>query len=63
MMSFRIVSKTSGADLGTYEGDTAAHALAAMHRDAGYKADVVGGELVSDAPGSAADLAVWEITG
>lgn len=45
MKSFSIFSK-DGADFGTYTGETAAHALAAMHRDAGYKVSVEAGELV-----------------
>lgn len=36
MATYTITSKTSGADLGTYEGATAAEAIEAMHRDAGY---------------------------
>lgn len=44
MTSFQIFSK-SGVNFGVYEGETAAHALAAMHRDAGYDATVEDGDI------------------
>ncbi len=56
MTSYIITNTASGADLGTYEGETALHAIAALHRDAGYKARVTDGELVTDAPGDASEL-------
>lgn len=45
MTSYTITSKTTGADLGTYEGETALAAYAAMCRDAGYDVTAVDGEL------------------
>lgn len=49
MATFTITSK-AGAEMGTYEGETALHAYAAMLRDAGYSARVEG-ILLTDAPG------------
>lgn len=58
MPTFKIVS-VAGLDLGNFEGATLVHAIAAMHRDAGYTAHVdADGTLVTDAPGDAAVLAV-----
>ena len=42
MTTYDITSK-SGATMGTYEGETPAEALAAMHRDAGYTVTVEDG--------------------
>jgi len=60
MTSYTITNTRSGFDLGTYKGETALHAIAAFHRDAGYRADVVDGELVTDAP--EADLSALKAT-
>lgn len=50
MTTYSITIKTSGAVMGTYDGETAIHALAAMHRDAGYDRATVDedGDLVND---------------
>lgn len=53
MKTYQISNTASGHNFGTYSGETALHAIAAMHRDAGYAAEVVNGELVTDAPGGA----------
>ena len=50
-MKFRIYNRTSGQELGTYDGDTETDALDAMARDAGYRdfadaCDTVGGDGV-----------------
>lgn len=37
MNSYHITNRTSGADLGIYDGDTLEAALDAMARDAGYR--------------------------
>lgn len=58
-----VITSSAGVDMGTYEGATWLHAIAAMHRDAGYKADVIDGELRTSAPaecGDASDLTVRE---
>ena len=44
MTTYDITSK-SGATMGTYEGETPAEALAAMHRDAGYTVTVEDGDV------------------
>lgn len=51
MSTFRIQSDAT--DFGTFEGETPAHALAAMHRAAGYASTVVDGEVIP--PASAVD--------
>jgi hypothetical protein len=45
MNSYTISSKSTGADLGTFSGETEIDAYAAMCRDAGYDVTVVNGEL------------------
>ena len=45
MPSYTITSKTTGADLGTYEGASAVEAYAAMCCDAGYDVRVEAGVL------------------
>jgi hypothetical protein len=44
MTTYNITSK-SGANYGDFEGATPAEALAAMHRDAGYRVSVEGDEV------------------
>ncbi len=39
MKSYTITSRAS-VDMGIYQGETPAHALAALHRDAGYQVSV-----------------------
>ena len=51
MTTFTISNDST--DFGTFEGETPAHALAAMHRDAGYASKVVDGVVVP--PASAVD--------
>jgi hypothetical protein len=51
-MSTFTISNDS-ADFGTFEGETPAHALAAMHRAAGYASTVIDGVVVP--PTSAVD--------
>jgi hypothetical protein len=48
--TYTITNTVSGLALGSYAGETADHAIAAMLRDAGYSADVVDGEIVTDCP-------------
>lgn len=45
----------NSADFGTFEGETPAHALAAMHRAAGYASTVVDGEVIPSASAVDAD--------
>lgn len=45
MNTYRITSE-SGLTMGDYDGETPAHALAVMHRDAGYTCSVENGEVV-----------------
>ena len=52
MTTYEITSST-GNTMGTYEGTTPAEALAAMHRDAGYRVRVDGGEIVFASEGDA----------
>lgn len=53
MTRYLISNRSSGAELGVYEGETEAEALDAMARDAGYDsfaaACVVTGETVDEA--------------
>jgi hypothetical protein len=51
MSTFTISNDST--DFGTFEGETPAHALAAMHRAAGYASTVIDGVVVP--PASAAD--------
>lgn len=48
-MKFSIVSREC-VEFGIFEGKTALDAYAAMLRDAGYSAEIVNGELVTDSP-------------
>ena len=63
--NFRITSR-AGVDHGVYAGATEAHALAAMHRDAGYDVSVDDeGRLIfasDDDRALCGDGEVWEIT-
>jgi len=43
------IVSAQGAHMGLYQGETSAHAYAAMHRDAGYRAEVVDGEIQTTA--------------
>lgn len=47
MSKYKITSD-QGAEMGTYEGESELHAVAALHRDAGYDVRVDDGELVYD---------------
>lgn len=62
MTTYTIENTTSGHVIGDFAGETADHAIAAMLRDAGYRADVVDGEIVTDCPNwdGGADLATTE---
>ena len=60
MSTYKITSKTSGADLGTYEATTPAGALDAMAREAGY-ADHA--EACRESGDAAAHLVVTEVDG
>lgn len=64
MTTYTIENTTSGHVIGDYDGETREHAIAAMLRDAGYRADVVDGEIVTDCPNwnGGADLATTERT-
>ncbi len=50
MTTYTIENTTSGHTIGDYSGETREHAIAAMLRDAGYRADVVDGEIDTDCP-------------
>lgn len=58
MATYRITNRTSGADLGIYVGATAADALDAMARDAGYADHAAASEVAGDD-----DLIVTEVAG
>jgi len=62
MNTYTIENTTSGHVIGDFAGETADHAIAAMLRDAGYSADVVDGEIVTDCPNwnDGANLAATE---
>lgn len=53
MTSYQITLRATGTDFGTFDGETPAHALAAMHRAAGYASQVVNGAVIP--PASAVD--------
>jgi hypothetical protein len=53
MTTFTISNDST--DFGTFEGETPAHALAAMHRAAGYASQVIDGVVVSTASAVDAD--------
>jgi len=64
MARFQIVSG-AGADHGAWGGATAAHALAAMHRDAGYRVRVALGRIVwpdGETRRLCGDVEDWQIT-
>jgi hypothetical protein len=46
MTTYEILTLHGGTSYGTYQGRTPADALAAMHRDAGYRVVVEDGELI-----------------
>ncbi len=50
MTTYTIENTTSGHVIGDYDGETREHAIAAMLRDAGYRADVVDGDVETDCP-------------
>jgi len=50
MTTYTIENTTSGHIIGDYDGETREHAIAAMLRDAGYRADVVDGDVETDCP-------------
>lgn len=54
MTTYSITIKATG-ETSTYEGETAAHALAAMHRAAGYASQVIDGEVIPPASATDAD--------
>ena len=60
------ITSGAGQTMGTYSGETAAHALAAMHRDAGYpRVRVEDGEIVfpdADTESLCGGLAAWTVT-
>jgi hypothetical protein len=62
MKTYTIENTTSGHVIGDFDGETREHAIAAMLRDAGYRADVVDGDVQTDCPNwnGGADLAATE---
>lgn len=63
MAKYRIGNRVSGADLGVYEGETAAAAIEAMDRDAGYASSADAAEsLGTTVEAMRAELVVVEET-
>lgn len=58
MTTFQITNRRSGADLGQYEADSAAAALDAMAREAGYAGYA---ELQSQVPAQSGEIVVREV--
>jgi len=58
MKQYRIENRTSGVDLGAYEGETEQEALDAMARDAGYQNYE---EAQATAPADDDDIVVTEM--
>ena len=59
---YLITSRSTGAVLGTYEGETPADAIEAMHRDAGYRSTLDAAETLGVAVDElVADLCVDEV--
>lgn len=65
-MNTYTITSSAGQTMGIYAGETPAHALAAMHRDAGYQSvRVEDGELVfpdADTEALCGGLDVWTVT-
>lgn len=64
--TFRITSRSTGADFGCFEAGSELDALATMHRDAGYEVtlDETGTELVFASEGDerlCGGLDVWRV--
>lgn len=57
MARYQLTNRTSGLDLGTYEGATAYDAIEAMHRDAGY-ADI---DAAAETLGTTAEALIADI--